>query len=74
MYYKDTGPHNRAHFHAGYQDDVVSLAIDDGTVLAGYLPRRQLNLVLDWLENHRTELTENWKRVLERQPLQTIEP
>jgi hypothetical protein len=74
MYYKDTGPHNRPHFHAAYQDDVVSVAIDDGTALAGYLPRRQINLVQDWLKIHREELRKNWERVLQRQPLHEIDP
>jgi hypothetical protein len=74
MYYKDTGPHNHPHFHAAYQHDVASVAVDDGTILSGSLPRRQRNIVLKWLDIHRKELLSNWQRVLVKEPLVDIAP
>ncbi|MDO5322364.1 MAG: DUF4160 domain-containing protein [Bacteroidia bacterium] len=32
-------------------------------MLAGSLPRRVLNLVYEWLDLHKNELMENWKRM-----------
>jgi hypothetical protein len=31
-------------------------------------------LIFEWIDIHKTELIENWKRVEERKPLQKIEP
>ena len=67
MYARDHAP---PHFHAWYAGEEVVLAIDDGRVLEGEIPERALRLVREWLEMHRDEMGENWRRtqVLE-QPL-----
>lgn len=46
MYYEDTGRHNTPHIHARYQGKKASIAIEDGPVLAGDFPAKQLRMVL----------------------------
>lgn len=57
MYLSDHAP---PHFHATYQDYNAMIDIAEGNVLQGALPRKELRLVLAWLELHRDELLENW--------------
>lgn len=57
MYYND---HEPPHFHALYGEFQATVAIDELRVLEGELPRRALDLVLDWAELHQAELRENW--------------
>jgi len=45
MYLIDNQHHNVPHFHAKYAENEVSISIEDGEVLAGELPRKQLRLV-----------------------------
>ena len=45
MYWND---HQPAHFHALYAGDEALVRIDDGTVLAGSLPRTAARLVQEW--------------------------
>jgi Domain of unknown function (DUF4160) len=45
MYLLDTQNHNLPHLHARYAEFEASVNIDDGEVLAGHIPRKQLRLV-----------------------------
>lgn len=45
MYLLDTQHHNLPHIHAKYAECEASIGIDDGEILAGKLPRKQLRLV-----------------------------
>ena len=65
--------HNPPHFHVEYQDYKAMITIEDGIVM-GALPRRALSLVYEWLDLHKDELLENWKRIESNQNLQKIEP
>jgi hypothetical protein len=65
--------HNPPHFHVKYGDYRAQITIKDGTI-KGILPRRALNLVYEWLDLHREELLENWKRIENRQILLKVEP
>ena len=58
MYYNDHGP---PHFHALYGEHEATIEIEELKVLEGELPRRALDLVLDWAELHQDELRENWR-------------
>ena len=58
MHYDD---HNPPHFHAQYGDFKASVLILENIVDAGYLPNRQLKLVLAWCELHKDELMQNWE-------------
>jgi phosphomannomutase len=70
MFYDE---HGRPHFHARYGGEMVSVEIDS-LLVSGQFPGRQLRLVLDWAELHRTELLENWDRARLGLPLVAIEP
>ncbi|MEQ6120539.1 DUF4160 domain-containing protein [Reichenbachiella sp. MALMAid0571] len=70
MYFNE---HNPPHFHIEYQDYEAVMNIETGEVI-GSISRRALNLVYDWLDQHRDELLENWKRIEERKPLNKIKP
>ena len=55
MYFNE---HEPAHFHALYGDDQATVDIEKLSVLEGKLPRRAMELVLDWAELHQAELRE----------------
>ncbi len=65
--------HNPPHFHAEYQNYEVTVDIQSGAV-TGKMPRRALNLIWTWLDEHQAELLENWARAEQRQALRQIEP
>lgn len=52
--------HAPPHFHAQYGEYRASIDIRNLTLIDGRLPRRALNLVLDWAELHQTELLQDW--------------
>src|SRR5437016_3089071 len=66
MYYRDHPP---PHFHAEYGSFEAQIRIDPPGLLRGYLPPRALSLVIEWAVLHRDELIENWRRLIQRQPL-----
>jgi len=73
MYYDDHPP---PHFHAIYGEFEAHINIDTLEVIQGRLPRRALELVLDWAELHAKELRENWDRGrnhLRMRPIQPLE-
>ena len=59
--------HNPPHFHAQYGDFKASVLILENVVDAGYLPNRQLKLVLAWCELHKDELMQNWELLAEHE-------
>ncbi len=61
MYFRDIGRHNLPHIHARYQGKTVALSIEDGAVLDGGLPARQLRMVQVWMDIHRDELLADWE-------------
>ncbi|MCF8360231.1 MAG: DUF4160 domain-containing protein [Prolixibacteraceae bacterium] len=52
--------HNPPHIHAYYQDSVIVINIQDGEILDGKMPTRQLRLIQAWIEIHKDELIANW--------------
>lgn len=70
MFYNEHVP---PHFHAVYGEYQVTIEIEGG-VTSGRFPRRALNLVTEWQQEHRRELMENWERARARLPLRKIEP
>lgn len=70
MNYND---HSPPHFHAEYQEYEVIVEIESG-VVTGKMPRRALNMIWAWLDEHRDELVENWKRAQARQTLTPVAP
>jgi hypothetical protein len=45
VFYEDNDRHHLPHFHVRYQGFNASIAIENGRVLAGSLPPKQLKLV-----------------------------
>ena len=52
--------HNPPHIHAIYNDSVAAISINDGEVLEGYLPQKNLIMVQKWVALHRQELIQIW--------------
>jgi hypothetical protein len=71
MYWGDHGP---PHFHARYGGEKASIAIADLSVLAGSLPPRALGLVVEWAALHRDEPKVAWRKALNNEPVDPIEP
>ncbi|MBW1650549.1 MAG: DUF4160 domain-containing protein [Deltaproteobacteria bacterium] len=70
MYWND---HLPAHFHAKYGDYEITVNIETG-VIEGKFPKRALRLALEWYENHKDELIENWKLCRNKETPKPINP
>lgn len=57
MYFKE---HNPPHFHAVYNENKASISIETLGTLEGQLPSRALSLVVEWAQDHKEELLNNW--------------
>ena len=57
MFWKDHAP---PHFHATYAEDEALIDIRTLDIIEGQLTRRALALVLEWAQEHRAELLEDW--------------
>jgi hypothetical protein len=61
MFFEITEKHHLPHIHVRYQSYRASVAIEDGVLLAGELPPRQLRMVQVWVDLHREELLADWE-------------
>ena len=61
MFFFDVDKHKAPHIHAEYQGQFAVYSIQDGTLLAGQLPRRSHKLVVAWIEIHKEDLLANWE-------------
>lgn len=66
--------HNPPHFHVQYGEYKASIRIMDGVVDRGYLPNKQLRLVLAWCVIHEDELMQNWELSKDGKPMNEIAP
>jgi hypothetical protein len=66
--------HNPPHFHAVYAEDEVLIDIRTLEIIEGRLPRRALVLVLEWAQDHRAELIEDWTLCASMQSPRKIDP
>lgn len=57
MFYNE---HNPPHFHAYYNDFQAEIEIATMEIIAGSLPKRVKNLVIEWAIDHRNELMVDW--------------
>ena len=71
MYYDDHAP---PHFHAYYGKDAVVIDIQTLSVREGKIPRRALAMVLEWANQHRAELLEDWRLAEAHLPLTKVDP
>lgn len=53
--------HNPPHIHAIYGENVAAITIVDGKVLEGDLPAKALEMVREWISEHRDELLTIWE-------------
>lgn len=71
MYFDE---HDPPHFHAIYTGNEAQVGIDPIIVLEGKLPNRAISMVIEWAALHQRELMDNWHRLRNDQPIQTIQP
>jgi len=74
MYFYDDKKHSCPHIHAEYGEHQASIAIDDGSILAGSLPRGKMKLVQAWIEIHREDLLADWELAVAGEPVFRIDP
>ena len=60
IYYKD---HNPPHINAEYAGNKAAIDIQNACVLSGFLPNRQLKIVLAWCVLYQDELMQNCELV-----------
>ncbi len=66
--------HNPPHFHVTYGGDEAIIGITDLRTMEGKLPRRIKAAVLEWADDHREELMENWNAAQTGKPTKKIRP
>ncbi|MEW6133611.1 MAG: DUF4160 domain-containing protein [Pseudomonadota bacterium] len=71
MFFNEYAP---PHFHAEYAEYRAVVDIRTLEVIEGKLPRRALELVLDWAELHRNELMKDWDLCQQHQQPAEIAP
>lgn len=71
MYYND---HTPPHFHVRYGKQKALISIDSLNLLQGKLKSKALELVLEWADQHKSELAKNWELARQYEPLNKIEP
>ena len=71
MYFQQSA-HNPPHIHAIYGDDMAAISIKVGKILEGYLPKKALEMVLEWNETNKNKLLEMWEtqEFMELEPLE----
>ncbi len=70
MFFND---HNPPHFHAEYGDYKCIVNLND-EVVTGFMPKRALKLIFEWLDLHKEELLVNWEKCLNNIQPDNIEP
>jgi len=65
--------HNPPHFHAYYGEQKAIIEIENGRV-KGYMSERAIRLIFEWMEMHREELKEAWRKAKNGEKPSKIEP
>jgi hypothetical protein len=71
MYFAD---HLPPHFHAFYAENEAVIDIRTLDMLDGNMPRRARDLMLEWAQEHRAELMEDWELCSRKQMREPIPP
>lgn len=74
LFFFDNDKHQAPHIHARYAEFSASIDIQNGSILSGEIPQRQLKLIQAWIEIHKDELLANWTLALEGTTPFKIEP
>jgi len=53
--------HSVPHIHASYGEYAVSIAIGDGIILSGNLPKKRERIASEWVIAHKDRLLSDWK-------------
>jgi hypothetical protein len=61
IYFEDNSRHHKPHIHARYQGKSASISIEDGCLLAGEIPPKQLRFVQAWIDIHKEDLMADWE-------------
>jgi uncharacterized protein DUF4160 len=72
--YEDNDRHHLPHIHVRYAGEKASVSIEDGTILAGSFPSRQLKMLQAWIEIHKDELNADWELAVSGEEPFRIEP
>lgn len=70
--FDNSNEYNRAHFYADYKDYSIVVDIAEYEVIEGYMPRRQLNMILGWCALHEDKIMQNWALMTEGLELEQI--
>lgn len=68
------GDHGTPHFHALYAEFEALIDIRTFEIVRGDLPARAMALVLEWAQQHRSELMEDWELCVQNQTPMKIRP
>ena len=71
MFWREHAP---PHFHALYAEHEALIDIRTLEVIGGSLPKRALNLTIEWAVEHRRELMEDWELCQAKQRPKKIQP
>lgn len=74
MYFMDNARHQAPHIHVKYQEHEVVVAIPDGEVLDGSIPKPKMKLLQAWIELHKDELVADWELAVSGEQPYKIEP
>ncbi len=61
IFFEDSDRHHLPHIHVRYAGEKAAVAIEDGRILAGNFPQKQLKMVQAWIEIHKDELFADWE-------------
>ena len=70
MYWRD---HSPPHFHAKYQDQEITVAIETG-IVTGQMGAKAVALLQEWRQAHQADLLANWRLAEQRRSLDRISP
>ena len=71
MFWREHAP---PRFHALYGEHEALIDIRTLDLIAGHLPKRALNLAIEWAIEHRSELTDDWNQCQLKQRPKRIAP
>ncbi len=74
MYFFDTKQHSKPHVHVQHGEHAAVFSIENASLLAGFMPRKQSRLIQAWIELRREELMADWNLALNGARLFQIEP
>jgi len=71
MYFNE---HNPPHFHAVYNEYKASISIETLGMIEGKLPSKVFSLVVEWAQDHKQELLDNWNSLQSTGKFEKLKP